>query len=68
VSLVSMRTKTTVRHEYVVPNPAAYGDLLEAIQFAKRDAAEAGKDTSYDDAMHVTHDDDNLIVYWEVTQ
>jgi hypothetical protein len=63
-----MRTKTTVRHEYVVPNPAAYGDLLEAIQFAKRDAAEAGKDTSYDDAMHVTHDDDNLIVYWEVTQ
>jgi hypothetical protein len=68
VSVVSMRTKTTVRHEYIVPDPAAYGDLLEAIQFAKRDAAEAGKDTSYDDSLHVTHDGDNLIVFWEVIQ
>jgi hypothetical protein len=68
MSVVTMRTRTTVRHEYVVPQPAAYGDLLEAIQFAKRDAVEAGKDTSYDDAMHVTHDDENIIVYWEVTK
>ena len=60
-----MRTRTTVRHEYVVPEPAAYGDVMEAISFAKRDASAAGKDTSYDDAMHVTHDDENIIVYWD---
>lgn len=60
-----MRTKTTVRHEYIVPEPAAYGDVMEAIVFAKRDATEAGIDISYDDAMTVTHDDENIIVYWE---
>lgn len=65
MSVVDQRTTTTVRHEYLVPLPAAYGDVLEAIDFAKRDAAAAGIKTSYDDAMHVTHDDDNIIVYWE---
>jgi hypothetical protein len=39
--------------------------VLEAISFAKRDASEAGSNTGYDDAMHVTHDDENNIVYWE---
>jgi hypothetical protein len=68
MSVVTMRNRTTVRHEYLVPQPAAYGDVMEAISFAKRDAADAGKDTSYDDAMHVTHDDENIIVYWEVTK
>ncbi|MBT2537219.1 hypothetical protein [Arthrobacter sp. ISL-69] len=65
MSVVDRRNTTTVRHEYLVPQPAAYGDVQEAIMFAKRDASDAGKDTSYDDAMHVTHDDDNIIVYWE---
>jgi len=65
MSVVSQRTTTTVRHEYLVPQPAAYGDVQEAIAFAKRDASEAGINTMYDDAMHVTHDDENIIVYWE---
>lgn len=65
MSVVSNRTTVTTRHEYIVPQPAAYGDVLEAVAFAKRDATEAGKDTSYDDALTVTHDDDNIIVYWE---
>lgn len=65
MSVVTIRTRVTTRHEYVVPQPAAYGDVQEAIMFAKRDAQAAGKDTSYDDAMHVTHDDENIIVYWE---
>ena len=65
MSVVNTRTTTTVRHEYMVPQPSAYGDVIEAIQFAKRDAEQAGKDTSYDDALTITHDDDNIIVYWE---
>jgi len=65
MSAVDIRKTTTVRHEYLVRDPAAYGDVQEAIMFAKRDAQAAGKDTSYDDAMHVTHDDDHIIVYWE---
>ena len=65
MSVVTTRTKVTTRHEYLVPQPAAYGDVQEAILFAKRDAQEAGKDTTYTDAMYVTHDDENIIVYWE---
>lgn len=65
MSAVDSRKTTTIRHEYIVRDPAAYGDVQEAIMFAKRDAQAAGKDTSYDDAMHVTHDDDHIIVYWE---
>jgi hypothetical protein len=68
MSVVTMRTRTTVRHEYLVPQPAAYGDVLEAIDFAKRDAVDGGVNISYDDALHVTHDDENIIVFWEVTK
>lgn len=67
MSVVTERTTTTIRREYLVPQPAAYGDVLEAISFAKRDAAQEGKDVSYDDALTVTHDDENIIVYWELT-
>ena len=66
MSVVTTRRRVTERFEYFVPQPAAYGDVQEAILFAKRDAEAAGKDVSYDDALHVTHDDDNIIVYWEV--
>ncbi|MDQ0241194.1 hypothetical protein [Arthrobacter bambusae] len=65
MSVVDQRTTTTVRHEYLVPQPAAYGNVLEAIDFARRDAGAAGVKIEHDDAMHVTHNDDNIIVYWE---
>jgi hypothetical protein len=65
MSVVTNRTTVTKRYEYIVPQPAAYGDVQEAILFAKRDAEAEGVDVSYDDAMHVTHDDDNIIIYWE---
>jgi len=68
MSVVTTRTRVTERHEYVVPQPAACGDIMEAITFAKRDAAEAGVNTSYDDSLHVTHDDENIIVYWETAR
>ncbi|TQJ60496.1 hypothetical protein FBY30_2764 [Arthrobacter sp. SLBN-83] len=65
MSVVTPRTRVTKRHEYAVPQPAAYGDVEDAILWAKRDAQAAHVDTSYSDALHVTHDDDNIIVYWE---
>jgi hypothetical protein len=65
MSVVTTRTRVTTRHDYCVPQPAALGDVLEAIAFAKRDAIQAGVDTTYDDALTVTHDDENIIVYWE---
>lgn len=68
MSAVDQRSVTTIRHEYVVRNPAAWGDVREAMAFAERDMKAAGKDTRYDDAAHVTHDDDNIIVYWEECQ
>jgi len=68
MSVVTTRTKTTTRHEYIIPQPAAYGDVREAMQFALRDKDAAGLTTNYDDSLTVTHDDENIIVYWEVTK
>lgn len=65
MSVVTTRKRVTERHEYIVPQPAAYGDVNEAILFAKRDAEAAGHRMGFDDSLMVTHDDDNIIVYWE---
>lgn len=65
MSVVDKRKTTTTRHEYLVRQPAAYGDVREAMQFAIRDKDAAGLQTSSDDALMVTHDDENIIVFWE---
>jgi len=65
MSVVTKRKVATTRNEYLVPQPAAYGDVREAMQFALRDKDDAGYETSYDDSLMVTHSHENIIVYWE---
>lgn len=66
MSVVTSRTRVETHHEWLVPcesYPAAVGDFLEAVAFARNRYAEIhGKVPTFDDWAHVTHDDDHLIV------
>ena len=65
MSAVEIRTVITKRHEYAVGTPAVWADVREAMAFAKRDKEAAGLDTSYDDSIMVTADEETITVYWE---
>jgi hypothetical protein len=59
------RTKTTVRHEYVMPRPVNLGEVSKAMSAAYQDyTAATGKNVT-DDSIWLTHNDDELIIYWE---
>lgn len=68
MSAVNQRTRTTVRHEYYVASPAVWADVKEAMAFAARDRTAKGLSNEWDDVVLVTHDDENIIVYWEEDQ
>lgn len=59
------RTKTTVRHEYVVPSPAALSDFQLAIHLGLKAREAAGLSNNYDDALRIESDDEHVIVFWE---
>ena len=65
MSVVSTRTKTTTRHEYIVPAPGCWTDVKEAMAFAARDRTERALSNDWDDVIKVDHDDESIIVYWE---
>lgn len=67
MSAVDQRTITTIRHEYVVPLPACWADVKEAMAFAVRDREAKGLSTDYDDIIRVTADEEHIITYWEET-
>lgn len=63
MSVVTSRTRVETKHEWLVPNPAAIGDFLEAVAFARnRYTEQHGSIPTYDDWAYVTHEDDHLIV------
>jgi hypothetical protein len=63
MSVVTSRTRTVTHHEWLVAVPAAAGDFLEAVAFARNRHTEInGSASTYDDWAHVTHDDDNIII------
>ncbi|MFC4373279.1 hypothetical protein ACFO5K_04120 [Nocardia halotolerans] len=63
MSVVTSRTRTVTHHEWLVPNPAAIGDFLEAVAFARNRYIEIhGQPSAFDDWAHITHEDDNLII------
>lgn len=62
----SKRTQLTRRHEYRVPVPSAYVELIRAIQWATSDFKEIrGRELDYDDDLLLGVGDDVVIVYFD---
>jgi hypothetical protein len=68
VSAVFERTKTTTRHEYVIPSPACWSDVKMAMHLAAKAREAAGLSNDWDDVIRVESDDENVIVFWEETK
>ena len=68
MSMVTTRTTTIVRHEYLVPRSGPWGELGKAIAMAQQALKDAGKNPYSDDAALVDSDDENIIIYWERQQ
>lgn len=65
------RTTRTTRHEYVIRQESAnWAEVGKAFAAAKQDMnqdAPAGTSRGGDDAVWVSADEDNIIIYWEET-
>lgn len=60
------RTRTTTRHEYVLPNPANHAEVHKALAYAYQEYAGHKNTASVsDDALWFTHTDEELTIYWE---
>jgi len=68
MSAVFERTKTTIRHEYVMPSPACWTDVQLAMRIASEARQAAGLSINYDDVVKVESDDEHVIVFWEEVQ
>lgn len=58
------RTTTTTRHEYVMPDPVNHAEFNKAMSLAEQELLATGR-SIFDDTFHVTHNDDEVIIYWE---
>lgn len=66
MSNVNYKTTYTVRHEFIIPQPAYADDMRKAIHWAEQELEKRNPGlSSYGDAWKVTHDDENIIVYFE---
>ena len=65
MSVIEQRTKTTTRHEYLIPVPACWTDVQTAMAWAAEVRKVQGLSNKYDDVIKVDHNDDNIIVFWE---
>lgn len=61
------RTKTTVRHEFVLPNPANWAELSKAFSAIKHDVEAHGLDSRYDDIVTIKATEEEIILFWEET-
>ncbi|MEV6219847.1 hypothetical protein [Nocardia sp. NPDC051833] len=72
MSVVTSRTRVETHHEWLVPcesYPAAIGDFLEAVAFARTRYAEYhGNLPTHDDWAWVTHEDDVLVVRFTTSE
>jgi hypothetical protein len=59
------RARETIRHEYVLPNPANHAEIGKALSAAYQDYKLATDRSVSDDAVWVTHADEEIIIYWE---
>lgn len=67
MALYTQRERTTVRHEYVVPNPVNATEFTKALSIAYQDYQNVTGRTISDDSLWVTHADEEIIIYWEET-
>ena len=65
MALYTERTRTTVKHEYVVPNPVNAIELTKALSAAYQDYTRTTGKNIADDSVWVTHADEEIIIYWE---
>ncbi len=74
MSEVRRRTTVVTKHEWFVPirstpQGVAVGDFLEAVEWARRAYADYhGSIPTFDDWATVTHDDDNIIVFFATSE
>jgi hypothetical protein len=65
MSAIDTRTKTTTRHEWIIPTPACWTDVSLAMTWAANARAAKGLSNEWDDVIKVGHDDEHIIVFWE---
>jgi len=65
MSVIEQRTKTSIRHEYLIPSPACWTDVQTAMAWAAEARKIIGLSNKYDDIIKVDSDDENIIVFWE---
>jgi hypothetical protein len=65
VAQYECRTKTTTRHEYVLPNPCNWVEFSKAMSYAHQEYTSANGNPAADDSIWVTHADEEIIIYWE---
>ena len=58
------RSKTIVRHEYVIKSPACQGDVYTALNMAQSARESRSLDSRSDDAIWIESRDDEVVVYW----
>jgi len=60
------RINTTTRHEYVLPDPANHAEVHKALSYAYQEYKDNMRKAAVsDDAVWITHSDDEIIIYWE---
>lgn len=61
-----IRIRTTTRHEYFLPNPTNHVEFYKALSYAYQEYKDNMRtETVSDDAVWVTHSDDEITIYWE---
>ena len=58
------RSKTIVRHEYVIKSPACQGDIYKALTMAQNDRKSKKLSFTSDVVVWVESRDDEVVVYW----
>lgn len=65
MAIYTQRKRTSVKHEYVLPNPVNQAEFNKAIMSAYADySSHTGRNIA-DDSVWVTHADEEIIIYWE---
>lgn len=60
------RIRTTTRHEYVLATPANHAEVHKALSYAYQEYRDHMRtDAVSDDAVWITHGDEDITIYWE---
>jgi L-rhamnose isomerase len=65
MAVFEKRARTVTTHEYVMPNPVNWVEYNKAMNYALQECESVKRKPASDDAIWVTHEDDEIIIYWE---